>query len=194
MTFEYRRNRNIDPLVICDAEPVLRSILDGNSPFGAMHAGVVRKEHPHGDASSAAHPLSDIPSPASPATATPTWPELLVEAGRTMKSLYVGRTMLILATDLQAAGYEEGEGVTLSRLRDIMVRAGIDNRSIPRFLTAMYLWMDAAHLMESCVQQRPWDAPRHLTVRDLDAIQARIHATPPPTPEEIAEAKRLGMK
>ncbi|RRR69508.1 MAG: hypothetical protein EI684_15460 [Candidatus Viridilinea halotolerans] len=184
----YARKRPIAYAALKPALTILRAAIDGESPLGSPPTNILRR-----DSTSTPEQVELPPSAAAPAP--PAWPPLPLDGGRTLAPVDVGRAMLLLVTDTEVAGYEASDGFTPGRLREVLKRAGLNDANIGRAAPFLSLWLDAAAILAPPTNpNRPWDAPRHYTIRDLDAIQARIHATPPPTPEEVVEAKRLGLK
>ncbi|MEI8165773.1 MAG: hypothetical protein WCG26_05320 [Chloroflexales bacterium] len=135
----------------------------------------------------------------SPARAAepPAWPDLPLDTSgrRSIAGIQVGQAIQALLADPEITGATDGAGLTPARMRAALFAGGFDASTSGRVLPGLALWLaQAGALAVPTDTAIPWANPRSLTSHDLAALQAMLRATPPPSPEAVAEERGRGLK
>lgn len=168
----------------------LSEILRGGEPLGPPPT-LLRRAH------STAMPELGVGELGGPRTGSGRtgWPELPLAAGRIFTALQVQQGVQTLLADPEIADEREGAGLTTARCKAALAKAGVDPSNIGRSTPALMLWLaDAGVLTVPADAGAPWAAPRRFTLRERDAIQVQLCATPAPTPEAVAAERTRGLK
>lgn len=121
------------------------------------------------------------------------WPSVPLAAGRSLSRDQMGRVMLAILGSEAIVGAAPDAGLTLARMKHAMKDARVDDSTIGRAAGAVCVWLAHAGILAESSSAQPWAEPRPLRLRDADALQAHLRATPPPDPADVHAERERGL-